>query len=489
MIRIEHPGTDRSEGTMRHAYLIRTALAVTVLSVAPMDPSRLVAQTVDLQSVTTRLEREVSKILDETGIPSISIAIIRDGDVAWTGAYGWSNVAARVPATPDTYYSTGSTFKFVTATAIMQLVEKGELELDTPLNALIPDSLHIEGADDVTLRHMLSHHSGLQGPVGIVPLWSRTAPRTVETLLAGTRRIGPPGTTYRYCNECYAFAGWMIAKTAGRTYDAYVNNNILRPLGIEVDAPSVPSPTVVERLALPYNTLDNEPVPAAQVRYDVFAAGDIYLRASDMARFVAAQLGDGEYRGARILSAESTHEMRRQQFDGRAYGLGVGLASQSGHSLISHGGSIPGFNSLMVAEPASGLGIYMMSNSGQASPALGALARLTMRLLWGEDPEPLASFATEVRTSIELDTDVFDALVGVYRLSDAFAITVSREGSRFYIQATDQPRLEIFAESETEFFLRAVEASMTFGRDAADGPVTHLILHQGGANQRMNRVR
>ena len=91
----------------------------------------------DLTSVTTSLEREIEKILDETGIPSISIALIRDGEVVWASAHGYANVGARVPATADTYYSTGSTFKFVTATAVMQLVERSELTLDTPLNEIV----------------------------------------------------------------------------------------------------------------------------------------------------------------------------------------------------------------------------------------------------------------------------------------------------------------------------------------------------------------
>ena len=131
------------------------------------------AGSVDLDAVATRLETEIEKILRETGIPAISLALVNDGDVAWSGAFGYANVGAGVLATTGTYFNTASTFKFVTATAIMQLVEKGELTLDTRLNQFVGPDLAVEGADDVTLRHMLSHHSGLQGPQGSVPLWSQ----------------------------------------------------------------------------------------------------------------------------------------------------------------------------------------------------------------------------------------------------------------------------------------------------------------------------
>lgn len=461
-----------------------------LLGLAPTAPAPAAAQitTPDLATVTSRLEGEVDKILRETGIPAISIALVRDGEVVWTGAFGYANVAARVPASTETYFSTGSTFKFVTATAIMQLVEKGELDLDTPLNEFVGPELAVEGADDVTFRHMLSHHSGLEGPVGIVPLWSRLAPRTPLELLEGTTRTGPPGEEYRYCNECYGIMAWVVEKASGRIYDEYVAEYILQPLGTDIASASVPTPAMIEHMALPYDLQDNAAVPVQQVRYDVFAAGDIYLRPADMARFLAAQLSGGVYGNKRILSEASTEEMRRRQFDGQNYGLGIGMAEFNGHAIISHGGAIPGFNSIMIGEPVTGHGVYIMSNSGQSAKAISPLARYAMQLMWGDDPEPLPSFASVERIEVEVSPELFDEYVGEYAITPEFVMSVTRVGNRFFVQATGQGRLEVFAESDTDFFLTAVEASVTFGRDEDGGPVTHLVLHQGGANQRAERL-
>lgn len=442
---------------------------------------------VETADIVQRLEAEVEKILAETGIPSISIALVRDGDVVWSGAWGHANMAAKSRATNDTYYSTGSTFKFVTATAIMQLVEQGHFTLDTPLNDLVDPALRIEGADDVTLRHMLSHHSGLEGPVRTVPLWSRTAPRTPRELLEDTRRSGPPGKESRYCNECYGIMALIIERASGRSYDRYVAEHVLQPLGIDIPLTSVPTPGMVERMAFPYVLQNNRPVPTGQVRYDVFAAGDIYLRAEDMARFLAAQLNGGVFRGNRILAEESVREMRRKQFVS-AYGLGTGIPRLEGHELIQHGGAIPGFNSISIGEPASKQGVYIMSNSGQSAKAIGALARLAMRLMWGEDPDPLPSFATVERVEVQIDPEIFEQYVGEYELNPDFVITVTMVGNRLYLQATGQQRFEIFASSEVDFFLKVVEASVTFGRDDPGGPVTHMILHQGG-DRRLERRR
>ena len=450
----------------------------------------------DLESITTSLEREIEKILDETGIPSISIALIRDGEVVWASAHGYANVGARVPATTDTYYSTASTFKFVTATAVMQLVERGELTLDTPLNKIVGSDLTIEGADDVTVRHLLSHHSGLdayafarrinpEGLVTMVPLWSRQAHITPEEILSNTRRIAPPGTVFKYSNDGYAIAGYIVEKVSGQSYDTYVAQHVLQPLGVDIDRPSIPSPKVVEHMALPYELSDNTPTPVSQIRYDGFAAGDVYLKASDMARFVAAQINGGEYEGVRILSPASTKEMRRQQFDGQAYGLGVQMASFGGHDIINHSGGIPGFKSIMLAEPSTRQGVYIMANAGSAS-ALGPLARYAMQLMWGDNVEPLPSFASKIKVAVS--HDIFDEYVGAYTLTPDLSVRVFRVGDRFFIQPTGQSRVELFASSEKEFFLQKGVVSITFGRDEEGGSVTHLILHQKG-DQRADRVR
>ena len=498
-IAARHPKTRRpATGATASAFMWLAACGLLAVAPATAPAQDAGPRTGDLASVTASLEREIEKILHESGIPSISIALIRDGEVVWAGAYGYANVGARVPATADTYYSTGSTFKFVTATAVMQLVEKGELTLDTPLNEIVGTNLAVERADDVTVRHLLSHHSGLNAfafarrikteglPVSTVPLWSRQAHITPQEILANTRRIAPPGAEFKYSNDCYAILGYIVEIVSGQTYDEYIAEHVLQPLGVDIDRPSVPSPEVVEHMALPYELTGNAPTPISQVRYDGFAAGDIYLKASDMARFVAAQLNGGEHEGGRILSSASTEEMRRRQFDGRAYGLGVSMASFGGHDIINHSGGIPGFTSRMVAEPSTRQGVYIMANAGRAR-AIGPLAGHAMQLMWGEDVEPLPSFATE--TVVTISSDIFDEYVGEYAITPALSLTFFRLGDRFFVRPTGQTRRELFASSETDFFMGRGAASFTFGREEEGGPVTHLILHQPNGDQRADRVR
>jgi CubicO group peptidase (beta-lactamase class C family) len=245
---------------------------------------------------------------------------------------------------------------------------------------------------------------------------------------------------------------------------------------------------MVERLALPYDLQANAAVPIAQVRYDVYSAGDIYLRAADMARFLAVQLNGGVFRGRRILTEESAREMQRRQFDGQSYGLGTGVGDNGGRIVLQHTGAIPGFNSISVGEPASRMGVYIMSNSGASAKAIGPLAGLAMRLMRGEDPDPLPSFASATFTEVQVDSATLDRYVGAYRLTPDLVLTVSREGPELYVEPTGQQRVRLYASSDRDFFLRIVEANLTFARDDPNGPVTHMIFRQGG-ERRADRIR
>ena len=364
--------------------MLAVAAACCVATSSPAH-ARDVAQ--DLASITARIASETERTLDDTGIPAISIALVRDGTVVWAEAFGFANVGAGVRATADTYFSTGSTLKPVTA-AIMQLVEAGKLTLDTPFNEIVGPGLAIEGADDVTLRHMLAHHSGLKGPLTIVPLWSRQPLPTPDALAAATQRVGPPGVEYYYCNECYVLAGIVIERLSGQSYDAYLAEKIFGPLGAGDARPSVPTPSVVEHLALPYETVDGVTTPREQIRTDVFAAGDAYLRAKDMAAFLAMLLNGGTYDGRRILSEASTAEIVRAQFEGSNSGLGINVSEMSGRRVVTKNGIFTGYHSFMIGDPATRSGVYVVSNSTAAGGPIAQLARFALRLLWGEQPEP-----------------------------------------------------------------------------------------------------
>ena len=282
----------------------------------------------DLSRTKEILSQQINRILEETGIPSISIALLKEDRILWNAAFGQANVRLQVPASPETVYSTGSCFKPITATAVMQLVDAGKLHLDDPINDYLGEhAVNDRSADGkpVTVRHLLSHYSGLtteaeaaggeRGAVSL-PLWGRSQRRPLSELPSLLTATGDPGKTFRYSNYGYSLAGLLVEKVSGQTYEDYVVDNILKPLGVD-ERPVVPTPEMVERMALPYRLERNVAVPENWHRLDVYPAGDTWLSVPATSKFLLTHLNDGRHNGVRILSKKSVEEMRTLQLGGR----------------------------------------------------------------------------------------------------------------------------------------------------------------------------
>jgi serine-type D-Ala-D-Ala carboxypeptidase/endopeptidase len=332
--------------------------------------------------LTTLLNREITR-----GTPSISIALVRGDAVVWKAACGYANVRTRTPATPDTLYSTGSTFKPVTATAILQLTEQGKLSLHDPVNAYLGDLRiqdRLQSEQAVTFEDILSHWSGLVGGAQVEPIWGRKLPKTLEAMVSGLYTVRATEVKYEYNNRAYGLAGLLVEKISGMEYEAYVLEHILKPLGVRTPHPVYPSAEMVELMALPYEKGANgkAPIPVQQVHFDVYPAGDVYLTAEDMARFLGAQLNGGVFNGQRILAQSSIEDMHRARFGG-TYALGFDVQKdEHGHTIISHNGAIPGQSSVLLGDVEARVGVYMMSNADDGLPK-GA-AEVALQLLRGE---------------------------------------------------------------------------------------------------------
>ncbi len=435
----------------------------------------------DLEYTQHVLKTEIQGVIHKEGIASISISLVRGGDIVWSYAAGYANVGTLTEASAETYYCTGSTFKAVTATALMQLVESGRLQIDSPVNEYL-DHHQIEQLTEdkpVTLRHVLSHWSGLEKGEEHVLLWGRQSPRSLSGIVSGLRPARGPEEEWEYNNYGYALLGLIVEETSGMEFEDYVCKNILEPLGIDTPGPVYPTPEMVELMALPYVPADGKPVPTPQLRYDTYPAGDIYLRAEDMARFLGAHLNGGVFNGHRILEASSVQQMHTPQFGGE-YGLGFQIGEdENGHTIIAHTGGIPGYTALMIGDIDARVGVYMMSTSLAPSFIAGA----ALRLLRGEEYSRPGE-----RTVVEVDSTTLEEYVGSYLLSGSRIIKVTRKGSRLFAQMSRPHPTELFAETESKFFLKDRDAQFVFIRDD-QGRVERVLVQQGGMGLSASKVR
>lgn len=340
----------------------------------------------DLQKTRTELSEKIDKTLKDTGIPSISIALAKDDKIVWAEAFGYANVKMKIKATKESIYCTGSTFKFVTATAIMQLQEQGKLNIDDPVNKYLGEEAiddYSEKGTAVTFRHLLSHHSGLSGPIEIIPLWNRKLPKTLREVVADINATKDPGIEYKYCNHCYALAGYLIEKISDMSYEDYIVENILKPLKITNLGPVVPSPTMTELMALPYSMIGKRAIPIHRTRFDVFPAGDIQLSAPDMAKFLAAQANSGSFQGISLLNPESVEEMQTKQFGGD-YGLGTGVVVRDKKKFLLHAGGVAGFHSYFIVDTQNKTAVYIVTNTNTDLNELSEICQLAIKLLNGK---------------------------------------------------------------------------------------------------------
>ena len=435
----------------------------------------------DLAKTKTVLTGIVEKTLAENGVPSMSIALVRGDSIVWKAAFGYANVRTRTPATTETLYSTGSSFKSVTATAVMQLAEQGKLKLDDPINKYLGDAqVKDSSSKPVTFTHILSHWSGLRNGAETQPIWSRKLPKTLEAMTSSLYSIRAPETKWEYNNFAYGMAGLLVQKISGQEYEQYIVEHVLKPLGATTTHPVYPSPEMVERMALPYGAGGSlgKPEPVAQVHFDVYPAGDVYLTAEDMARYLAAQLNGGVFHGTRILSEESVREMHKPRFGGD-YGFGFWMVhdSASGHTLIHHGGAIPGHRAFLIGDLDAHVGVYYMTNSDYlpdaTPPAQSEIVYAALKLLRGEvyvpRPQP---------KSVAVDEKVLDSYVGSYDFGGG-TIIISRVGRGLAIQQKGEAaKNELLAETPVRFVQRGSNFVVTFKGDG--GRIDRLVLDAGG---------
>jgi serine-type D-Ala-D-Ala carboxypeptidase/endopeptidase len=475
----QDPACSSGEQERREWTVIRRPiLTIGLVLVASLGGQRVSAQDgqFDLNKTRSVLSRLIEKTLEDTGVPSISIALVRGDSIVWKAAFGYANVRTRTPATPETLYNAASTFKAVTATALMQLAEQGKFALNDPVNRYLGDLPvrdRIQSDKPVTFTHVLSHWSGLtswpgRGEATMKPIWGRELPKTLEQVVPELYSIRAPETKFEYNNYGYGLAGLLLEKISGVEYEKYVCDHVLKPLGITTLHPCTPSPEMVELMALPYDVdkAAGPPRPAAQVHTDVYPAGNAYLSAENMARFLGAHVNGGVFQGRRILSAASVRQMHEPRFGGN-YGFGFRVKqTASGGVMIRHTGRMPGMSAMMMGDVDAHVGVYYMAN---ATDVPFEIADAAIALLRG-DPYPPPE-----RTAIHVDPTVLDRYVGIYESGDdLFAIT--REEDKLFLQKNNNRKGELLAETPTTFFIKGDPATVVF-EVSPGGAVDRMVIN------------
>lgn len=335
------------------------------------------------------VDRAVEATLTRTGVASASIAIVKDGKLAYAHAYGLARLDGKIPATPEMRYKIGSNSKQITATAILLLAGEGKISLDDPVSRFFPN---LTRAREITIRQLLSHTSGYEDFYAldyVAPYMAR--PTTAEQIMnqwAKKPLNFDPGTRWQYSNTNYTIAGAIVEKITGQPLFAFLRSRIFQPLGmkspIDVDAQlwSPADATGYTRFAL-----GPPRVAMPEGRNWISAAGELAMTPSDMTLWDIS-LMNGTILQSNLLT-ELTTEIHLKNGAGTGYALGLGVSNRDGHRVWSHGGGTSGFISSNATYPDDHMAITVFTN--QDDPAAHEIARDLERILKEPAPDPQAA--------------------------------------------------------------------------------------------------
>jgi D-alanyl-D-alanine carboxypeptidase len=394
-------------------------------------------------------------------VPAISIAVIKDGKIIKVEGYGLANVELNVPARPETVYKIGSVSKQFIASGIMLLVQEGKLSLDDRISKFLDETP--DTWKEITIRHLLTHTSGIirEAP-GFDPLKIQSDADVIKTAYSSALRFAP-GEKWEYCNVGYFSLAEIIRKITGKPWGDYLRERLFLPL--EMNATRTTTMTeLVQNRANGYGWRDGA-LQNAAIYFALRPSGAFLSSVLDLAKWDAALYTD------KFLKQPALDQMwtsvKLNNGTSHPYGFGWELDTVSGHRLVHHGGSLPGFRAELARFVDDKLTVIVLTNGNNAEPdetALGIAAFYIPGLI-------------HERTVAKIDPKLLDAYVGQYQPNpSAGVLTVTRDGDKLMAQQGSSDKRELLPETENKFFTKEDRRStFSFVKDEK-GQVTHLVV-------------
>jgi len=358
-----------------------------------------------VEALTPFVQREMSL----TGIPGLSIAIVDDQQIVWAQGFGFANPKQKIPATAETVYRIGSVSKLFTDIAIMQRVERGEINLDAPVNQYLPDfKPRNPFGTPITLRQLMSHRSGLlrEPPVGNYFETSEPTLAATVNSLNETQLIYAPGTHTKYSNAAIAVVGYALQTQSHEPFAGYLKTSVLDPMGMQHSS-FEPDPHIIRNLAKAEMwTYDGKTFEAPTFQLGMAPAGSMYSTVEDLGKFLSVLIAQGKAEKGTILQPASLQKMWAPQFPnpgGAVFGLGFMVRSFEGHRMVGHGGAIYGFATTLDLLPEDKLGVVVIATKDSSNAATERIGEETLRLVLAQRgnkplilPEPTSPVSAEL---------------------------------------------------------------------------------------------
>ncbi len=394
-----------------------------------------------------KVEAIAHDILRGTDVPSLSVAIARDGNVVYTGAFGSARMEPPTPATPAMRYPIGSISKQFTATAVLLLAEDGKLRLDDTVGTYIND---LGPASSVTIRQILAHTAGIRDYWPQDYVFSRMLkPTTTREILDGWANQPldfEPGTRWQYSNTGYVLAGAIVEKVSGKPLFQFLRERVFEPLGMK-SVIDVDQGRLGEGDSVGYQRFGIGPARVApkEGKGWLQAAGQLAMTAEDLAKWELCLAGRGVLGDA--SRRDLTREVVLRNGAGSQYALGLSVKYASERLAWSHGGEISGFSAHAIVFPELGVAIVALANQDVAGAPEVFTSRVASVLLADSNPDADKTTREARAVLVGLKDGKIDRALLTPNASDYFSEAALRD---FKAGLKPLGELEFFAAGRTQ---------------------------------------
>ncbi len=446
------------------------------------------------QITESQLDELVERSRSVFNVPGIAVAIIKDGKIVISKGYGVTNIKTNQKVDENTLFGIASNSKAFTAAALAILIEEGKLKWDDKVCKILPDFKMYNDyvTKEFTIRDLLIHKSGLGLGAGDLMIWPDGHNFTPTDIVKNIRFLKPISgfrTKYDYDNLLYVIAGEVVAKVSGMSWCDFVENRIMKPIGMTHSAASFSRLKDTSNVIVPHVPINGKLEVIPRYKNHIFdAAAGLYASSTDLSQWLILQMNEGKF-GDKTIFSESQHkEMWTPQtlmpyrnaypyttlF--RTYGLGWQLNDVNGHLQVSHTGGLDGIVTQSIMIPDIKLGIIVLTNQ-QNGAAFNAISNTIKDAYLGLPYFDHVKYLSEDRRQKEDDADkitdeVWDKvqqnianpsdippvkpLLGTYKDNWFGEVEISIKKGKLYFASKRSPRLcgELFYYKKSNYVVK-----------------------------------
>ncbi|MBL7885623.1 MAG: serine hydrolase [Flavobacterium sp.] len=445
-------------------------------------------------SFTQITENQLDELVEKTratfNVPGIAVAIIKDGKIVLSKGYGVTNIQTQQKVDGNTLFGIASNSKAFTSAALAILVDEGKINWDDKVKKYLPEFKMYNKyvTDEFTIRDLLTHKSGLGLGAGDLMIWPDGHNFTPKDIVNNIQYLKPVSgfrTKYDYDNLLYVIAGEVVAKVSGKTWCEFVEERIMKPIGMNNSASSWSRLKDTTNVIAPHVPTEGKLQVIPRYKNSIFdAAAGLYSSTNDLSKWLILQMNKGKYNILQVFSEKQHKEMWTPQTilpernsypyktNFRAYGLGWQLTDYNGFLQVSHTGGLDGIVTQSIMLPEIQLGIIVLTNQ-QSGAAFTTISNTIKDSYMGLPAFDHLSFLSKDRKGKEEDadkitTEVWQTVtantikvnpkkyIGSYKDNWFGEVIISEKNGKLYFKSSRSPRLkgEVFLYKNQNFVVK-----------------------------------